>query len=465
MNDENSNFTSEVVEEFDEAGKHTIGHEIYVDRMTGIYRCFDWSPVSRRYVAMGCPSGEESDEAPGEVRKLDKAEVMMQLANARQAAQAENTAAEFAQKNKVADSSQSRSVVVGLVLPAALRPGQRVSGSIVLDPERYAGYPSLRIDRITLPEPFAGESRLSQWTIEVEGGPPQTADGAISFTVPAAANIVHLTLRRVGDSSIVQSQTLEFTPAPAQKSVATMFQTAALCFKRNICQMAGPFSGDSHNTFAAFDSAPARALAQNQAATFVQVPEFTSSGPATLIVAEGNRVIAAMIVVADVNLTPASGPVEAGRDLAIALRVSGVADLSPQQWRYGIFPADDLERARAIFPGISPAKAIEKDRERREKQEKQDGLDKKKEDEKWEESAGMVLVVVRNTTPDIGTLRGVMQPVLSFRLGPESFSRGDFAYNMNIDSVASGTAIMQATAIPFLAPVKAEVFDTTTAQK
>ena len=77
----------------------------------------------------------------------------------------------------------------------------------------------------------------------------------------------------------------------------------------------------------------------------------------------------------------------------------------------------------------------------------------------------MVLVVVRNTTPDIGTLRGVMQPVLSFRLGPESFSRGDFAYNMNIDSVASGTAIMQATAIPFLAPVKAEVFDTTTAQK
>ena len=458
-NDENSNFTSEVVEEFDEAGKHTIGHEIYVDRTTGIYRCFSWNAAPSKYEAIECPSGEESHEGPTEVRKLDRAEVMMQLNNARQAAQAELKSHRMAPKNPVDASAQTVSMMVGILLPADLRPGQRVSGSIVADPGLYGGYPDLRVVRVTLPGRSASDvSRPGEWNFEVEGFAPQPADGPFSFVVPRAATTMTLTLRQAGDSSVAISQQLEISPLRAQKSASSDFLSPALCFIRQICQVAGPFSGNSQNTFAAFDSNPARILAQTETVAFVAVPEFVATGPYTLIVAEGGKVAAVMMVVADIAVTPDAESIAPGHDLATTLRITGIEELTPPQWKYGIFPASNLERARSLVPGLNPSKVIEKDREQREKQERQDGL-RKKEDDKWEESAGMVLVAFRNTTPDVGVLRGSAKPLRIFRLGPDSFERGAFVYNQAIDPLKSGIIVMQATAIPFLAPVKATVFD------
>jgi hypothetical protein len=458
-NDENSNFTSEVVEEFDETGKHTIGHEIFVDRMTGIYRCFNWNPDFRKYVAMECPSGEESHEGPKEVRKLDRAEVMLQLANARQAAQAELKSRATASKLAAEASAQTVGATVGLVLPAVLGPGQRVSGSIVTDPGAYLGYSDVRVISFTLPAGLALDvSRMGEWNVEVEGSAPQSSDGPVSFVVPPTGTTLNVTLRRAVGQAVALSQKLDILPLSSQKPATSGFLSPALCFMRQICQVAGRFSGDSHNTFAAFDSIPARVLAQTETVSFIAVPEFMSAGPYTLIVAEGSRVAAVMMVVADVRVAPDSESIEPGHDWVTALRITGIEELTPQQWKYGIYPASNLQRARTMLPGFNPSKVIEKDREEREKQEKEDGL-RKKEDDKWEESAGIVLVALRNTTPEVGTLRGSAKPILIFHLGPNSFERGAFVYNQAVDPVKSGTVAMQATAIPFLAPLKAQVFE------
>ena len=86
-------------------------------------------------------------------------------------------------------------------------------------------------------------------------------------------------------------------------------------------------------------------------------------------------------------------------------------------------PSSNLERARALVSEFSPAKTVKQERERRETQEKQDGL--KKKDDKKEESAGMVLVTVSNATPDVVTMRGAKQQSFVFHLTPESFAMGE----------------------------------------
>jgi hypothetical protein len=137
--------------------------------------------------------------------------------------------------------------------------------------------------------------------------------------------------------------------------------------------------------------------------------------------------------------------------------VDGVTELSDDQWHYGVFPAGNLVKARALVPGFNPAKTVELERERREKQEKQDGL--KKKGDKKEESAGMVLVVVNNVTPDVATMRGAKQHDFVSHLTPESFATGEFKCYIVLDASKTGTFALKATAIPFLAPVKAQEFE------
>ena len=180
-------------------------------------------------------------------------------------------------------------------------------------------------------------------------------------------------------------------------------------------------------------------------------------GPAALIVAEGSKVEAMMIVVAEIALSLNHQLIEPQQEMISILNVDGVEELSDDQWRFGVFPAKNLERARALVPGFSPAKTVEVERERLEKQEKKDGL--KKKDDKKEESAGMVLVVVNNATPEVATMRGARQHDFVFHLTPESFAMGEFKYDIVLDASNAGTFALKTTAIPFLAPVKAQEFE------
>src|SRR5215469_5851432 len=78
--DENSNFTSEFVDDYNQSGKHFRGHQVFRDPMTGIYRCLDWSDAQQKYVGVDCPASEESREGPSEIRKITRDEVFQHLA-------------------------------------------------------------------------------------------------------------------------------------------------------------------------------------------------------------------------------------------------------------------------------------------------------------------------------------------------------------------------------------------------
>src|ERR1039457_3955813 len=137
------------------------------------------------------------------------------------------------------------------------------------------------------------------------------------------------------------------------------------------------------------------------------------------------------MVVAQFGLSRNAEELAARQEMISILRVDGVQELTDDQWHYGVFSPTNLEKARAMLPAFRTSMTIEQERERREKQEKLDGM--KKKDDKKEEAAGMVLVVVSNTTPDVASLRPAKQQAFVFHLVPESFSRGDFKFDIEVD--------------------------------
>ena len=455
--DESGNFLTEVVMDFNQSGKHVSGHQVFHDPLTGIFRCFDWNAAQQKHLAIDCPESEESHDGPKDTPKLSRDEVQQHLSAARQAAQADEKSRHMTSKQPTTSSATINNREFALVLPAGLTPGERVSGRVVDDPARYDHHPGLLVTRFTLPVPTApGGGPLTEWTLKLKGSEPQSADGPISFVVPVVAAI-EFTLSQTGDSAIAVSGKVPIPKAAAPKSsLPSGFLSPGLCFKRDVCVVTGKLSGDSRKTFAAFDSFPARIVAESSTTAVLDVPLYMNLGSAALLITEGATVQAMPMVVGDLVLEPSHDSVLPGENPSIELHLDAVSELSDDQWRYGVFPPASLERARALSPGFNPAKTVEHERERREKQERLDGL--KKKDDKKEESAGMVLVVVSNSTPDIVKLRGSAETGLVFHLTPESFAMGEFKYNIGLDVLKAGIFTLQATAIPFLAPVKAQVF-------
>ena len=457
--DDSNNFLTEIIEDYDQSGRHVSGHQLFHDPMTGIYRCFDWNAAHQKHAAIDCPASEESREGPEPTPKITREQVMTHLAAARQTAQEEAKSQRVKPKRPVQVPLTTTNKEVGIVLPAIFRPGQRVSGRVVSDPDRFAGQPELMVVRMTLPlEPTGDSWSLSGWTFELKGAEPQAADGPISFVVPSSSGPAEFTLRHASEPAIAVSGKFQVPKTPSKVApVPAGYQSPALCFKRDLCVVSGKFDGDSRNTFAAFDSYPASIVAESETAAYVDVPAYMNLGPATLIVAEGTKVEAMAMVVGGLVLAPEQDTTVAGKHDATVLHVDAVSELSDDQWHYGAFPASNLDKARALIPGFNPGKAIEQDRERREKQEKRDGMAKK--DDKKEEAAGMVLVVVSNATPDVATMPAARQRNLVFHLTPDSFGMGDFKYGIAVDGLKSGTYALKATVVPFLAPVKAQEFD------
>jgi hypothetical protein len=454
--DENSNFTSEFVDDYNQSGKHFRGHRVFHDPMTGIYRCLDWNEAQGKYAVVDCPASEESRGAPSEVRKITREEVMQHLAVARKTAAVERKSSGSADPPQ--DSITLTKREVGIVLPAQLRPGARVSGSVVERPERFDGHPDLLVTRVALPFPSSGDgSTLAGWTFALKGATPQPASGPFSFVVPNNPLSLEFTLQPGNSPSAIVVGKVEIPGAKLANSPAlTMYESAALCFKNDVCTVSGPFTGDSSKTFASFDDVPVAILAQTGSATYLDVPIGVVGGSATLIIAEGSKVAAMVMVVASLTLEPKSEPVQPGQASQGVVHVDNVGELADAQWRYGVYPQSSLARARALIPGFNPAKVVEQDHEQREKREKKDGGTKK--EDKKEQSAGMVLVVVRNATPDVASWRGTKQQNLTFHLVPDSFGMGDFKFGFGIEPLKAGTVSLQATAIPFLTPVRAEIF-------
>ena len=432
--DENANFTGEVVDLFNEAGAQTGGTKLTHDPFTGIYRCSKWDPSTHAYQPNECPAAEESAEAPKRPKQLTRDQVMKQLELARQARREEQKVQRTERK---APTQASSTIVVkefGVILPAQLRPGERVSGSVVEDPQKYDEVQDLTVIRLKLPMESQGEAAtLAGWTFEAPGGSPQPADAPTTFTVPRTSEFP-LTLRQVGNPgrSVSSEVTVAKNPQPQKPSKSQTFEAPALCLKGDLCPVRGPFGGDSARTIVAFGSRPAPIVAESEDTVFVRVPDELPAGATHLIVSDGPQMTALPVDVAELRFTPARRELREGETLLIHTVLSGPEELAEDLWQAGVFPlAGSVERAREAVPDFQPPR---------------------------QGKEGVIVVVVRNTTPGTVSFRGSKDQTLVFELTPDSFKNGEFKYHFVVEAARTGSFSLQPTVLPFLAPVRGQHF-------
>ncbi len=452
--DASSNFTGEFVQVFDESGKQVAGHRLTHDPMTNFYVCADWNVAAQNYKFIPCPSGEESGGGEPKQAKQFTYDEMMQHLNAARKASRE------AQKPQPASPAKSISTAkpeVGLVVPAQVYGGERVSGSVVTNSVEYDGVAGVVVTRVAVPLEPAGEaSTLADWTVEIPGEAPQRADGPVVFTVPRGGSGLNVTFRQSGNSAHSVSKVISFPATAAKKQrMPGSFEAAALCLKGQLCTVRGPFSGDSNKTFAAFEDRPATIVAETPDTAFIRIPDLTEPGARPLFMAEGSKVIALPVAVGEFSLRNGDRELQPGNNLVTFPMLEGPSDILEAAWQPENFPATNLEEARKLIPGFQLPREDRAEREKREAQEKGESKEKREADEK---KGGLILLVVKNMTPEQVSLRGAKNQMIVFRLTDDSFSRGAFKYDLIVEAIKSGHFDVRGYVFPFLAPVRGQEF-------
>ncbi len=465
--DNNSNFTGEFVEVFDDTGKQVGGHRLTHDPQTNVYSCSEWNTAANAYKPKECPAGEESSGSPETVKKFTAEEVMQQLTSARAAKPRPRSNAAAPPATGTGNNVNE----VGLVLPTHIRAGERVSGSVVENPGDYENSPEVMVTRFALPFAASGPAAaVSGWQVDISGEPSQAADGPIALTVPPGQVGLAVLFRPAGDNAgaPVSKEIKMFGPRGAQAASSktkapASYLAPALCVKGQLCMVQGAFNGNSSKTFAAFEARPAKIIAETTTDMYLAIPEATEPGPRPLAIAEGAKAIAFPMVVAEYSIHPARRNLPKGETLLMYPTVEGPGDLPDEEWRPGNFPASNLEQAHKVLPGFQPAGAASTHEkhaaeERREKE-------KPGEAESEENEGGEILLVVKNLTPDVASFRDSKNGTYVFHLNAAAFKMGDFNYKFVVEAKQAGDFGVQGWLIPFLAPVKGQEFPIDTAGK
>jgi YD repeat-containing protein len=457
--DESSNFTGEFIRIFDESEIQVAGHNLTHNPWNGVYTCADWNVAEQAYKSTECPSGEESSGAAKKERKFSRQEVVQALNAARKNAQRPTKEMSMHPFAPVPQPTTAASPEVGIVVPAQIRAGERVSGIVTRDASKYDGMPEVSVMRLAVPFEATGEaSRLSGWNFETEGEPPQAAEGPITFIAPRGDSGLKVTFRQAGNPGHSIGKVLHFPRNSTSASPSRSFQAPALCMKGTLCMVRGPFSGDSRKTFAAFEQRPATIVAETTEAAYVDIPELTEPGSRPLFIAEGAKVVALPLVVGRFFIKNIGRQLQAGQTLIVFPTLDGPADIPDELWRAGDYSEASLDQARQIVPGYQIHHG---DNDRNQDQDARK-ISEAQTEQDAKEKKGEIVLIVKNEAPEHISLRGSKDQALIFHLNDESFQRGEFKYDLVVEAHKSGPVRVKGYIITFLEPVTGQEFDVKT---
>jgi len=467
--DPSANFTSELAEQFDQAGKHVMGHKLLHDPVTGEFRCWKWNADKQDYQRIVCPSGEESGEKPPPLKSVSEADAIKMFQAARTAAKAEQKSERMVPKNLVLPEETPGQGKFAVVLPAAMIAGKQVSGSVVGDTHYIRLRPELVIQDITLPmPPGSNAAKLSGWRIEVAGSRPQRADAPFTFAVPQSGSQIEIKIYPDGqpEQAIARSVAIPKPPLQSGKP-STGYVAQVMCVIGDVCPIGGGFSGDATAALASFNDKPAKIVAETNDMAFIGVPDDLLYGPKQLLFNEGNELLAFPVVVAQIDVVVDSrhldefhSEVKQGDKKLVFAGLVGVQNLPDDDWKAGMFPKSNLEWARRFVPGFEVPRESHSEREEREMMEKLEAQQKgqKSAGKEKEEKLGTIVYFLKNTTTDVASWRGSKDQAFVLPLNPESFQQGDYRYKFVIQANKTGTYAMDAALIPFVAPSRGQKF-------
>jgi len=461
--DPNANFTLEFAQVYDESGKQIGGHRLTHAPETNVFHCYEWDASAHDYKEIRCPAGEGGggEEGPEEVKKYSYEEVAQHLETARNTALQEQKAQRRRPMAPERYPSTTVNKEIGLVLPAQIGSGAKFSGTVVEDPQHYDGMPGVMVFRFTLPFSSTGTgSSLMDWEVVSGKEPPQRADEPVTFALAPRSSDITVTFRQSGSPASSVSKIISLAQAKSKPNAPTSFKAPAVCVMRQLCPVSGPFSGDSRETFAAFEDRPASIVTETPEMAYIGIPPRAGAGAPSLYIAEGAKLIALPVVVAELTLDPERRDITKGQTFAMNVRVDGPEELPEQEWRAGNFPASNLAQARKLVPGYQAPRQERGTKEAREHPEAKDKgqVEAQREEKEQEGRNGEILLIVKNETPQQATMRNSQNQGYVFPLRAKSFKRGGFSYDFVVEPVLSGSFAVKGYVIPFLAPVAGQEF-------
>ncbi|HEX6746939.1 MAG TPA: hypothetical protein VF092_06545 [Longimicrobium sp.] len=249
--------------------------------------------------------------------------------------------------------------VVELNLPADIRPGDQISGTVVV-PEEAGRRPS---------------ATLQGAVVEVQGRRSAVRDRVFAFAVPAGAAAFALLLkdgsgRAIGETSVPVSPSLVPPGQPSRGAISRASLTPpATPRPGNFAPMyygqpgrpatvTGNFDGDVANTRVSVGGRPTQLIAESPRALFYEVPQDAPSGRTTLAVEERGVREEFPLQVTSVALTAAKTTLLRGENEDVHVVVSGLenlelgrdsfrvelTNLSPQTVRFRDAPGTVLTR-------------------------------------------------------------------------------------------------------------------------
>ena len=317
-------------------------------------------------------------------------------------------------------TSHLRATMIGIVLPADARPGERVSAIVTTHPKRYAGVAALRV--VELATPARTRATLQGLVVETGDHKRHPADAPLVVMMPPAGGALALSLvseethQRVGETSI-PVESLPPHPARAGTSLGT-FTMLPFLYADAVVAIHGPFEGNSTNTKIAVNGRPARIIAESPRAAYFELPGNTPAGAAKVELKEGGRTVWFTPSVIEIRLSADRLALHRGETTRFHAEVTGLNSSSARDWRAGN-PSETASAAGAA--AATPS------------------------------GAGNISIVIRNTTPEIVQMENAPGNAITRHISRDEASAGTVRIDGTLDGLSEGEFGLEAEAIPSVA--------------
>src|SRR6266851_2237411 len=339
--------------------------------------------------------------------------------------------------------TQTTATLVGVVLPTDGRPGEKMSGRVVTDPKKYAGIPALRVVEMELPLARGedGRATLQGLVVDLGDGRAQPADGVLTVEIPRNADRIQLSVRREGSPTLLVRRDLPIgSGRPLGTTAASAYQTSPIYAAGGVLAIRGPLDGNGNTTDIRVNDQQTTIIAETPRAVYFLLPDGISAGVAHVTLSEGLRRSSFSIAVVRIEITADRLQLVKGEQTPYHVVVSGPEGLSPSAWRGGV--SSDLVDESNVSKLAPPRFRIPSDRQ-----------------------SGVILLRIENTSPETVSIEGAQNEAVVRTLSREDFVNGPYRANGVIRARRTGGFLINATVVPFLAPVTGEQLPTSLPQR
>jgi hypothetical protein len=214
-------------------------------------------------------------------------------------------------------------------LPSDIRPGDRITGSVVEEKKNNTG------------EVNKASSRLEGVVIEIDGKQTKLSNRLFSFIVPAGIASLPFLLKNSAGEIIEQSQIpigiYSYFDDRWQEPVGGLgakFSPEAIAQPGQPLKVTGSFDGNAANTNISLNGQACESIAESPRANFTQVTQNATAGVTNISISENNVTEEHKINIATLNLTANKTNLLKGGKATVNVTINGLENLKAEKINY-----------------------------------------------------------------------------------------------------------------------------------